>query len=99
MQPIQYSQASKIHIELLMMQIMHVSLEWRSKEIIPRMHCRRFNQRKTQPDAESEDVRVADGHWQDDRQLVGEDMLDGVSVLGCECHWCCKCVVFSLGIS
>lgn len=81
-----------------MMQIVLVSLEWRPKEIIPRMHCRRFNQRKTQPDAESEDVGAADGQWQDDRQLVGDNVFDGVGVLGCECHWRCECVVFFVDV-
>jgi hypothetical protein len=41
---------------------------------------------------------VADGEGQDDRQLIGNDMFEWVSVLGCECHWCCECMVLSVNM-
>jgi len=83
MQPIQKPQRPKINHELLMMQIMH--LRRAIKEIIPTMHRRRFKKLKRQKEPVGKDMTPKDLRWNRDWEDVGEQVLERMSVLGCEC--------------
>jgi hypothetical protein len=83
MQLIQNPQRAKVNDKLLMMQIMHLCRI--IKEIITAMNSRRFHEFKSEKDPIGDNVAHEDFRRDRYRQDVGEEVLERVSILSCEC--------------
>jgi hypothetical protein len=82
MQPIQKPQRPEINHKLFMMQIMH--LRCIVKEIITTMNRRRFQEFEGEKEPVGEDMAFKDLRRKRDRENVGEEVLERMSVLSCE---------------
>jgi len=91
MQPIQKPQRPKINHKLLVMQVMHLSRT--IKEVITTMNSRRFRELKSEEEPIGKNMAPKDLRWNRDRENVGEEVLEWMSVLGCECDRCGEAVV------
>ena len=86
MQLIQKSQPPKINHKLLMVKIMHLCRI--IKEVITTMNRRRFQEFKSEKEPVCEDMAFENLRRNRDREDVGEEVFERMSILSCERDGC-----------
>jgi len=90
MHPIQESNGSKVHPKLLMVQVMQPCP---TEEVITTMHRRRLDEFYGEETPPGEYVHMEELGWQRHGRNVGNEMLQGMSILGCQSDRCGEFVV------
>jgi hypothetical protein len=79
------------------MQVMHLSRT--IEEVIATVNRRRFGELKGEKEPIGTNMAPKNLRWNRDRENVGEEVLEWMSVLGCECDRCGEAVVLLMDAS